>query len=249
MANKKVIVCDLDGTLAISKSPLTPEMADMIVKLLPHYFFAIISGGAFPQFEKQVISHLHCDQKLFKNLYIFPTMGGMCYSFDPELGIWKQLYNESLSPMARTEIIDAFKYALPKSGIDLSNPYGELIEDRGSQVTFSGRGQDAPPDIKKTWDPDKSKRMKIVEFLKEKIPQFEFHVNGSTSIDVTRHGLDKGYAVEKLQKMLSIPDEEVIFYGDALFKDGNDEPVKATGVEWIQVKGPEETLELLKKYL
>jgi phosphomannomutase len=32
--------------------------------------------------------------------------------------------------------------------------WGELIEDRGSQITFSAIGQQAPLEEKKRWDPD-----------------------------------------------------------------------------------------------
>ena len=53
---KKAIVCDLDGTLAKSKSTLSPEMAEVLCKLLEKYFIVIVSGGAYHQFEKQFLS-------------------------------------------------------------------------------------------------------------------------------------------------------------------------------------------------
>ncbi len=249
MISKKVIVCDLDGTLAVSKSALSPEMAETIMNILPKYYFAIISGGGFAQFEKQVISQLHGDSQFFKNLYIFPTMGGMCYTYDTEVSEWKKIYDESLAEDERKQIMDAFDYAIPKSGVDLSNPYGKLVEDRETQVTFSGRGQEAPPEVKADWDPDKSKRQKIVDLLKEKIPNYEFHLNGSTSIDVTRQGLDKAHAIEKLQEILKLEDENVLFLGDALFPGGNDEPAKRTGIDYIQVSDPQQTLEILREYI
>lgn len=246
---KKVIACDLDGTIAVSKSPISSVMAEVIGKLLENYSFAIISGGAFPQFEKQVISHLTCDRKLFSHLYIFPTMGGSCYNYDTETNTWKMLYEESLTEEERKDILAAFNYAIPKSGVDLSNPYGALIEDRKTQVTFSGRGQDAPPEVKATWDTDKSKRQKIVDLLKEKIPQFHFHMNGSTSIDVTREGLDKAYAIKKIKEILHVTDDEIEFVGDAMFPGGNDAPVKKTDADYIQTENLDETLDIFKSYL
>jgi uncharacterized protein YajQ (UPF0234 family) len=116
-------------------------------------------------------------------------LGGLCYTFDTESKVWKQIYDEALSEAERAEIISAFDYAMAKSGVDLSNPFGQIIEDRETQITFSGRGQDAPADVKASWDIERTKRAKIVELLREKIPQYEFHVNGSSSIDVTRVGL------------------------------------------------------------
>ncbi len=92
-----------------------------------------------------------------------------------------------------------------------------MIEDRGSQITFSALGQEAPLDEKKKWDPDFKKREKIKEILKPLIPDFSIQLGGSTSIDVTRPGIDKAYGVKKLQETLGIAIEDMIFVGDAVF--------------------------------
>lgn len=249
MIPKKVIVCDLDGTLTKSKSALSPEMAEIIPKILEGHFLAVVSGGAFPQFEKQFLSHLKCGPELLANLYLFPTMGSTCYTFNVEKKVWQQIYNEPLSEKERQNIISVLKSAIAQSGLDLSGSYGEIIEDRGSQVTFSGRGQNAPIEIKEVWDKNQAKRRKIVEILKKKIPQFEITLGGSTSIDITKKGLDKAYAIGKIMDLLKVEDEEIIFVGDALYKGGNDEPVKKTEVDYIQEAGPDETLEFLKQYI
>ncbi|MDB2497399.1 hypothetical protein N9X25_09665 [Verrucomicrobiales bacterium] len=49
---KKLIVFDLDGTLAESKSPLDEEMAALLCLLLSLIKVAIISGGDWTQFKK-----------------------------------------------------------------------------------------------------------------------------------------------------------------------------------------------------
>ena len=49
---KKLIVFDLDGTLAASKSPLDAEMSSLLHDLLSVVKVAVISGGAWLQFEK-----------------------------------------------------------------------------------------------------------------------------------------------------------------------------------------------------
>ncbi len=43
----------------------------------------------------------------------------------------------------------------------IAETWGEQIEDRGSQITFSALGQQAPIEEKKKWDPDFTKREKI----------------------------------------------------------------------------------------
>ena len=69
---KKLIVFDLDGTLAESKSSLDAEMSTLLSALLGIVKVAVISGGNWPQFEKQVLSNLPGDECL-KNLSLLPT--------------------------------------------------------------------------------------------------------------------------------------------------------------------------------
>lgn len=247
--NKKAIVCDLDGTLAKSKSSLTLEMSDMLCKILSNHYLVVVSGGAYSQFQKQFLSSFTCPKELLKNLYLFPTMGSTCYVYDLERDLWKQLYDEQFTELEKREIIDALNLSIDECGLDLSDPYGEIIEDRGSQVTFSGRGQNAPIEVKVSWDHDQIKRRSIVESLQKKIPQYEISIGGTTSVDITRKGVDKAYAIGKIRDLLKITDHDIIFIGDALFKGGNDSPVKKTGVDYVQADGPEETLELLRKYI
>ena len=163
MINKKVIVCDLDGTLAPSKSPISDEMREVLLQLLNKYKVAVVSGGGYAQFQKQFLSQLQSRTELFKNLYIFPTMGSTCYLFNTESNSWEQLYEEVLSEDERLQIKKSLSEAILESGLDLSNSFGELVvEDRGTQVTFSGRGQIAPLEEKVKWDKDQSKRRMLV---------------------------------------------------------------------------------------
>ena len=65
---KKLIVFDLDGTLAESKSALDAEMSDLLHDLLGIVKVAVISGGDWPQFETQVLAHLPQDERLVESL-------------------------------------------------------------------------------------------------------------------------------------------------------------------------------------
>jgi len=71
---KKLIVFDLDGTLAPSKSSLDAEMASLLHELLSVARVAVMSGGAWLQFQKQVLAHLPQDERLTR-LSILPTCG------------------------------------------------------------------------------------------------------------------------------------------------------------------------------
>ncbi len=249
MINKKVIVCDLDGTLAKSKSSLTEDMSNALCKVLLKYNLVVVSGGAYSQFQKQFLSSFKCSEDLLKNLYFFPTMGSTCYIYDYELKDWKQVYDERLTEDEKKVIFKAINDSMVESGLDFSSPFGDIIEDRGSQVTFSGRGQDAPIEVKVAWDHDQIKRKSLVELIKAKIPQYEISIGGTTSIDITKKGIDKAYAIGKIKELLNVTTEDIVFIGDALFSGGNDSPVKKTGVDFIQVDGPDGTLEFLERCL
>jgi HAD superfamily hydrolase (TIGR01484 family) len=127
--------------------------------------------------------------------------------------------------------------------------FGPLIEDRGSQITLSCLGQRAPIEAKQSWDPEQEKRKKMVTQLKKEIPKFEIRIGGTTSIDITKKGLDKAYAIGKIEELLKVKDDDIIFVGDALYPGGNDEAVKHTGVDFIQEDGPDATLEFLSRYM
>ncbi|MSU45248.1 MAG: HAD-IIB family hydrolase [Candidatus Zambryskibacteria bacterium] len=246
---KKAIICDLDGTLALSKSPLSTEMAEVLCGILRNHYLVVISGGSYTQFDKQFLSHLNCPEELLKNLYLFPTMGGTCYVYDSESNAWKQLYEEILTIEERDLIKNAISDSLRESNMDFSEIYGELVDDRVTQVTLSCKGQEAPLLVKQSWDTDQSKRKILVEILKGKIPQFEIRIGGTTSIDITKKGIDKAFAIQKFKELSNLSDEDIIFVGDALFTGGNDAPVKTTGVDYIQESGPSETIAFLRQYL
>jgi phosphomannomutase len=234
---KKLIVYDLDGTLAESKSALDAEMAALLGQLLGIIKVAVISGGDWPQFEKQLLSNLPHDGSL-ANLSLLPTCGTKFFQYTQG---WKKLYSEDFTPDQKDKIICALMKAVEVAGFKVEKIWGEAIEDRGSQITYSALGQQAPLEKKGKWDPDFAKRKKIKAILDTFIPEFSVRLGGSTSIDITKPGIDKAYGIRKLRDLLSISLKEMIFIGDALFVGGNDYPVEQAGVVSISVRGPAET--------
>jgi phosphomannomutase len=137
--------------------------------------------------------------------------------------------------------VSSLEKAVGVAGFKAQRVWGEVIEDRGSQITFSALGQLAPLEEKEKWDPDFAKRKKIKAILDTLIPEFSVRMGGATSIDVTKPGIDKAYGIRKLRDLLGIPLKEMIFIGDALFVGGNDYPAEEAGVVSIPVRGPNET--------
>jgi phosphomannomutase len=234
---KKLIVYDVAGTLAESKSSLDAEMSARLHDLLGVIKVAVISGGDWPQFEAQLLSHLPHDERL-ANLSLLPTCGTKFYQYS---GDWKKLYEEDFTTDQREEILSSFEKALAAAGFKVEKTWGEVIEDRGSQITFSALGQQAPLEEKNKWDPDYAKRKKIKALLDTYIPEFTVRMGGATSIDITKPGIDKAYGIRKLRDLLGISLKEIIYIGDALFPGGNDYPAEEAGVASIPVRDPRET--------
>lgn len=242
------LIFDLDGTLTESKSPLTREMGEVLARLVQRMPAAIMSGGSYAQFQKQLLGGMP-EGVNYKNLYLFPTSAAQCYTWKD--GEWSILYSNPFTPEERSAVLQALAESLKETGLDVPPPqlWGEQIEDRGSQFTWSALGQQAPIVEKTAWDPDRKKRAPLQAALLARLPGFSVRVNATNSIDITREGMTKAYGVRRLSEILSIPIADMLYVGDALFPGGNDEVVKETGVPTQQVVGPVETKEVIERVL
>jgi HAD superfamily hydrolase (TIGR01484 family) len=239
---KKLVAFDLDGTLAASKQALESDMAEALADLLGVADVAVISGGDWPQFDKQVASRLP-DRADRSRLWLMPTTGTKLYTYRD--GRWGAVYAELFSDDEKKKIIAAFDESLEATGFVPEQSWGERIEDRGSQITFSALGQQAPLDAKEKWDPDHAKRKLIQADLRKRLPGLAINIGGTTSIDVTREGVDKAYGLRKLSKESGIALDAMLFLGDAIFPGGNDYPAKELGLDTVKVRDPQETIAVI----
>jgi HAD superfamily hydrolase (TIGR01484 family) len=239
---------DLDGTLAESKTPMTLEMGALLAQLLNKMPVAVMSGAGFPQFEKQFLVGVPAGAK-FENLYLFPTNAGRCYVY--KNGAWEFSYDESFTSEERDIIMKALNEALKETGLDKPPPqlWGEQIEDRGAQISWSALGQQAPIEEKKKWDPDRKKRLPLRDAFLKRAPNFSAGINATNTVDITRKGITKAYGVRKLAELTHIPTTDMLYVGDALKEGGNDSVVIETGIKTQEVTGPEETAKIIEAVL
>jgi len=244
----KVIIFDLDGTLAESKRPLAVDMAEILSSLLNRTLIAIASGGAFNQFIQQVVERLPADANL-EHLYLLPTSGAALFEFKNDT--WEKVYGERLPEDEALRIQEVIRNVVEQTGIvDLATPsYGDRIENRGSQVSFSALGQLAPIDEKKAWDPDKSKRHLLQTALQAVLPEYLVAMGGMTTIDITQKNVNKAFGIERLSKHLSIAISDMLYVGDELEEGGNDSVVIPTGIPTHPVTDPDETKIWLRSLL
>jgi len=243
---KKILAFDLDDTLAITKSPISDRMAAVLSEVLENFDICIISGGKYELFQKQVISRLDIGVEKLKRLHLMPTCGTRYYRFDESINDWALQYAEDLTDDEKTKIKVVLEDAAKQTGYWPEDSAGEIIEDRDSQITYSGLGQGASPEAKYAWDPDGAKRMAIRAVALEKIPELEIRLGGTTSIDVTRKGIDKAHGMQKLIDATGVTKSDILFFGDKLQEGGNDYPVKAFGIDSIEVTRWEDTANCLE---
>lgn len=241
----KLVVFDLDGTLTESKTEMDAEMAGLFKELLQKKQVAVIGGGKYEMFQHQLLAKLEAPEDLLKNLFLFPTDAGSFYRYSNDQ--WQQVYAYQLSREEKTQILEAFEKIFKE--LNYSHPqeiFGELIEDRGTEIAFSALGQAAPLELKEKWKQEHTQdKLRITEALQRHLPNFSVQAAGYTSIDVTHKGIDKEYGIKKIHEQLGVSLSDMLFVGDALFAGGNDSPALRTGIPCFLVDGPQDTKNLI----
>jgi phosphomannomutase len=238
---KKLIAFDLDDTLSVTKSPIAPRMSELLMGLLEKYDVCVISGANVEQLQKQVTDHLPTEPRHFDRLHLMPTCGTRYYRFDHELNDWKMQYSNEPTPEQKQQAIEVLTQQTKALGLWPESPYGEVVEDRGSQVTLSALGQGAPAEAKYAWDPTGEKKLAIRDAVAPLVPDLEVRAAGTTSIDVTLKGIDKAYGMRRLIEHAGVTKDEILFIGDKLDEGGNDYPVKSVDIDTIAVERWEDT--------
>lgn len=240
MSTPKLVAFDLDDTLAPSKSAIDPRIADLLTALLERVDVAIISGGNETQFRSQVIARLtNTSPAVLARLHLLPTCGTRYLRHDGT--DFATIYAHDLTEEQKSAAMSALREEAVSLDLWEAEPWGEILEDRGSQITFSALGQRAPVDAKHAWDPDGTKRASLRDAVAARLPDLEVRSGGSTSIDITRAGIDKAFGMNALAERTGFPLTDMLFYGDRLDEGGNDYPVRAMGVPSVAVDGWEDT--------
>ena len=189
----KLVAFDLDDTLAPSKSALDPTMARLLVRLAELVPVCIISGGSFEQFRSQVLAGIEELREPTDTSGNWPISR---FHLMPTTTCGTQI----LRVDGRSVVAHLFRGPRPRRqgtnragldgrgeslGLGESQTWGPILEDRGSQITFSALGQAAPVENKTAWDPRGDKKEKLRAHAAERLPGLEVRSGGSTSLDVT----------------------------------------------------------------
>jgi predicted GH43/DUF377 family glycosyl hydrolase len=74
-------------------------------------------------------------------------------------------------------------------------------------------------------------------------------IGGTTSIDITKKGIDKEFGIRKLCDYLNVTPLDALFIGDSIFEGGNDYPALKSGINTINVKDYNETYKIIRHIL
>lgn len=210
-----VRIFDLDNTLTESKQKISLEMKKAL--LAQNCPIIVISGANREQIEYQLDG-------------LFCTILAQSGNDTPK---WKNELKSNESQEVWLHI-NSFAYC----GTDMDS-----WDNRGSQISFSFIGHRAEISSKKKFDPERKIRQAILKQHPFKSKTLQVTIAGTTCLDYTRKNGTKGKNIERWIKENKLNKKDCVYYGDALFKGGNDESVKDV-IRCISVKNP---ADLLKK--
>lgn len=230
LKNKKYLFFDLDSTLTPSRQSIKPEMAELLPTL--GRTIIVVSGSKNSQLRKQ-IGEL--------SAYLLGQNGNQ--AIDPTGAI---LWENVLSPEEKILVQGHIDTLLPQLDYHIPD-MNDLVEDRGSQISFSIYGHNAPPEEKKKCDGDFKRRKSLISAFPFVCDTMEVQIGGSTCFDYFKKGFNKGTNTKKLIKMMGWSKDECVYFGDALFPGGNDETVVGV-IDTVEVTDEDDTLKKLKQF-
>ncbi len=238
---KKVIIADVDETICESCQQISKEMAEQINSLIKKgYKFAFVSGTEFKNLQGMLSSRLSEEHHLLCTTgtnYVKVSKGNS-----------QIIYNHPLSSEEKKEIILAIENAVRHFNIISMTTKEDQIQDRDSLIALSAIGRNAPSELKAAFDPEGEKRKIWIEFLQQELgtEKYEFNIGGTTTIDITRKGLDKEWAIREFARYHNILFGNILFFGDKIYPRGNDYPASKI-VDCIAVRNPQDTLQQLRR--
>ena len=219
----KIIAMDLDGTLTQHKQALDDDNRKALCMLAEKYKLLMVGAGAVKR--------------------IFNQMGKFPIDIIGNYGLQYGVYNEKTNDM---DIVRDISFEVNKAEIEKRVNYfrekynfkqysGDSVEYHPSGcITFPILGTRANQQDKLSFDPDRVKRRKIYDEVKEAFSDYSVFVGGSSSFDMSPKPYNKYYALDLYCKEKGILHENVVYIGDDYGYGGNDESVYKSDFNYIE---------------
>ncbi|HEY4527082.1 MAG TPA: HAD-IIB family hydrolase [Candidatus Paceibacterota bacterium] len=237
----KHIFFDLDNTLMMSRTTMMLTRQPLFKTLCDQRDVIVVSGASESQIKTQI------PDSIGARFYVLAQTGN--HALDKAgRELWKESFTKEQTDVT-LDLIETFKKEL-----DLAVKDGnDLVELRGSQISYSPIGHHEDLQKKYAFDPRAELRKRMIRaHLSEIVRLNELGVDvvpgGTTCFDFFLHGRSKGFNVNRLLKHEGWRSEECVYVGDALFPGGNDETVIGI-VPTVPVANPDETFTAIKQLL
>ena len=233
---KTKFIFDVDGTLTPSRGIIDPEFKMFFNTFCLMNEVYLVTGSDKPKTVEQISDHTY---NLCKRVY-------QCSGSDVWQGNANILKSEWVLPIEARHWLEQ---ALNDS--DFSIRTGNHIEHRTGMINFSvvGRNADSIDRGKYVrYEEENGERGHIAQAFNNFFPNLQATVGGETGIDISPRGADKSQILRDFNE-----NDTIHFYGDAMFKSGNDYPLAEALKEYQlgfshQVDGWQHTWEKLREH-
>ena len=212
---KKLVLCDMDGTLLDSKRQLPKEL-DAVIKALKteDVSFGIASGRQYYRLRKQFSN--------YDDMLIIAENGASVYCGDENLFYYD--LNEDFVMRASEKLLPRFDYGVVYAGLKGSYVHRKINEAAYDNTMMYCENVFFFDDLKEILNEDKI--IKIACFVEkgnadEIIDEFRnYHqeakiaVSAKQWIDINALDVSKGLALKKIKESYSLKDEDCYAFGD-----------------------------------
>lgn len=235
------IFFDLDGTLTRSRTLMDTSHQELFKQLCDTKDVIVVTGGQLSQIQKQIPPSF--DGRYF----VLSQSGNHALAKDGTL-----LWSERFSPEQKAAILALIKIIHDEAKLPVRDE-NDLVEDRGSQISYSLIGHHEDTGAKEAFDPGAKKRLAILDRHAEDVARLrkigaDVRPGGTTTFDFTIAGKHKGFNITRLIDQKGWNKEDCLYLGDALFPGGNDETVIGI-IPTHPVKDQNETFDFIKSNL
>lgn len=232
---------DLDNTLMLSRSMMTPEHQAIFKKLCDARDVVVVSGAQESQIRKQI------PETTGARFFVLGQTGNEALDKNREV-IWKEVFTQE-----QTDATLAFIETLKKEfDANVKDP-DDLVELRGSQISYSPIGHNESKEKKYAFDAGAVRRNQVLTKHADEVKKInaigiDVVPGGTTCFDFFLAGKNKGFNVARLIEKEGWLKDESVYVGDALFPGGNDETVLGV-IPTHAVKNPDETFAFVSESL
>ena len=248
------LLFDMDGTLTDAREPISQDVLEALKSVPNSIKKYLVTGSDMVKIEEQISN----DNLLQLFERVFSCNGTRVWNcnldmddetkpIEPEL-----IHTTSLMDFYSEADINHIVNVLLRIASETHTKIktGTFVEWRESQINFSVVGRNCTSTQREDyvkWDYKSGERQKIVDQLRKDFKGWglSFRLGGQISIDITREGWDKTYALKNIKET---PDQ-CVFFGDKICKDGNDLDIAMKCGKYHMVDGPADLILQLQEYL